>query len=56
MIGTTFANFTVLEKINRAGMADIYLVTDKLDQQVWLHQRAPFDEGRRGAPVWSTPA
>jgi len=28
MIGTTFANFSVVERVNRGGMADIYLVRD----------------------------
>ncbi len=41
MIGTTFANFTVLEKINRGGMADIYLVTDKLGQRLVLRVLLP---------------
>jgi len=29
MLGTTFANYTVVERINRGGMADIYLATDR---------------------------
>jgi serine/threonine protein kinase len=33
MIGTTFEDFTILEKINRGGMADIYLATDRWQQQ-----------------------
>jgi eukaryotic-like serine/threonine-protein kinase len=41
MIGTTFANYTVLEKINRGGMADIYLVADKLDQHLILRVLLP---------------
>ena len=36
MIGSTFANFTVLDKINQGGMASIYLVTDKQDQRLVL--------------------
>jgi len=55
MIGTTFANFTVLEKINRGGMADIYLVTDKLDQRLVLRVLLPefrFSWGRKRQFKW----
>ena len=41
MIGSTFANFTVLEKINRGGMADIFLVSDKQDQRFILRVLLP---------------
>jgi serine/threonine protein kinase len=36
MIGSTFANFTILDKINQGGMASIYLVTDKQGQRLVL--------------------
>jgi len=36
MIGSTFANFTVLDKINQGGMASIYLAEDKQGQRVVL--------------------
>lgn len=36
MIGSTFANFTVLDKINQGGMASIYLVADKQGQRLVL--------------------
>ena len=55
MIGSTFANFTVLEKINRGGMADIYLVTDKLDQRLVLRVLLPefrFSWGRKRQFKW----
>lgn len=41
MIGTTFANFTILEKINRGGMADIYLASDRADQRYVLRVLLP---------------
>ena len=36
LVGTTFANFTIVEKINRGGMADIYLATDRAGDRVCL--------------------
>jgi len=36
MIGSTFANFTVLDKINQGGMASIYLAEDKQGHRVVL--------------------
>src|ERR1039458_5207543 len=33
MIGSTFANYTVLDKINNGGMATIYLVSDRQGQR-----------------------
>jgi serine/threonine-protein kinase len=36
LVGTTFANFTILEKINRGGMADIYLAADRSGQRFIL--------------------
>lgn len=36
MIGSTFANFQVLEKIGQGGTADIYLVTDDLGRRFAL--------------------
>jgi eukaryotic-like serine/threonine-protein kinase len=36
MIGSTFANFTVLDKINQGGMASIYLAEDKQGQRIVL--------------------
>lgn len=36
MIGTTFANFNVLEKIGQGGTADIYLATDRLGHRYTL--------------------
>lgn len=41
LIGTTFAGFTVLEKINRGGMADIYLATDRDGQRFVLRLLLP---------------
>jgi serine/threonine protein kinase len=41
MIGTTFANFSILEKINRGGMADIYLVADRNGQRFTLRVLLP---------------
>ena len=41
MIGTTFDNFNVLEKINRGGMADIYLATDRSGQRLILRVLLP---------------
>lgn len=36
MIGSTFANFSVLERIGQGGTADIYLATDRLGQRFAL--------------------
>jgi serine/threonine-protein kinase len=36
MLGTTFASYSVHERINRGGMADIYLVTDRNEQKFIL--------------------
>ena len=36
MIGTTFANFNVLEKIGQGGTADLYLATDRLGHRYTL--------------------
>jgi serine/threonine protein kinase len=33
MLGTTFAGYTILERINRGGMADIYLAADQSGQR-----------------------
>lgn len=41
MIGTTFAGFTVLDRINRGGMADIYLVQDAAGQKHTLRVLLP---------------
>jgi serine/threonine protein kinase len=41
MIGTTFASFSILEKINRGGMADIYLVADRQGQRFTLRVLLP---------------
>lgn len=41
MIGTTFANFNVLEKINQGGMADVYLVTDQQGERFILRVLLP---------------
>ena len=41
MIGSTFANYTVLEKINNGGMATIYLVTDRQGQRLILRMLLP---------------
>ncbi len=48
MIGSTFAGFTVLERINHGGMADIYLVADSRDQRFILRVMLPeFREDRK---------
>lgn len=36
LVGTTFAHFNILEKVNRGGMADIYLVTDRTGERLVL--------------------
>ena len=36
LVGTTFANYNIIEKLNRGGMADIYLVTDRLGERYVL--------------------
>jgi serine/threonine-protein kinase len=41
MIWTNFANYTVLERLNRGGMADIYLATDRQGQKVVLRILLP---------------
>lgn len=41
LIGTTFAGFTVLEKVNRGGMADIYLAVDRAGQRFALRLLLP---------------
>ena len=41
MVGTTFADFNVLERINRGGMADIYLVTDRDGHRLILRVLLP---------------
>ena len=41
MIGTTFANFNVLEKINQGGMADVYLATDRQGERFILRVLLP---------------
>jgi serine/threonine-protein kinase len=41
MIGSTFADFTVLDKINHGGMATIYLVADRQGQQLILRMLLP---------------
>lgn len=41
MVGTTFANYTILEKINRGGMADIYLAVDRNNQKFILRVLLP---------------
>jgi serine/threonine-protein kinase len=52
MIGTTFADYSILEKINRGGMADIYLATDRAGNRYTLrvllpHLRFHWREVRR---------
>jgi serine/threonine-protein kinase len=49
MIGTTFAGFTVHERVNRGGTADIYMVTDRNDRPFALRVLLPgyrFSWGR----------
>lgn len=41
MIGSTFADFTVLDKINHGGMATIYLVADRQGQRLILRMLLP---------------
>ena len=41
MIGTTFANFNVLEKVNQGGMADVYLVTNQQGEKFILRVLLP---------------
>jgi serine/threonine-protein kinase len=41
MIGTTFANFDVLEKVGQGGMADIYLVADRTGGRFTLRVLLP---------------
>jgi serine/threonine protein kinase len=41
MLGTTFANYTVHERINRGGMADIYLATDRNGEKFILRMLLP---------------
>ena len=41
MIGSTFANYTVLDKINNGGMATIYLVSDRQGQRLVLRMLLP---------------
>jgi serine/threonine protein kinase len=41
MIGSTFADFTVLDKINHGGMATIYLVADRQGQKLILRMLLP---------------
>ncbi|HTS19454.1 MAG TPA: serine/threonine-protein kinase [Verrucomicrobiae bacterium] len=41
MIGSTFADFTVLDKINKGGMATIYLVADRQGQRLILRMLLP---------------
>ena len=41
MIGSTFANYTVLDKINNGGMATIYLVEDRQGQRLVLRMLLP---------------
>lgn len=41
MLGTTFASYSVHERINRGGMADIYLVTDRNEQKFVLRLLLP---------------
>ncbi len=41
MIGSTFADFTVLDKINHGGMATIFLVADRQGQRLILRMLLP---------------
>jgi eukaryotic-like serine/threonine-protein kinase len=41
MLGTTFAGYSVLERINGGGMADIYLVTDRTGHKFVLRVLLP---------------
>lgn len=41
LIGTTFAGYTVLERINRGGMSDIFLATDRASQRFVLRMLLP---------------
>ena len=41
MLGTTFASYSVVERINRGGMADIYLAADRAGQKVVLRVLLP---------------
>jgi serine/threonine-protein kinase len=41
MIGSTFADYTVLDKINKGGMATIYLVADRQGQRLILRMLLP---------------
>lgn len=55
MIGTTFANFTVLERINRGGMADIFSSTDPAGNRFTLRVMLPeyhFNWGRISRFKW----
>ena len=41
MVGTTFANYTVVQRLNHGGMADVYLVTDNQDRRFALRVLLP---------------
>ena len=41
MVGTTFANYTVVQRLNHGGMADVYLVTDSQDRRFALRVLLP---------------
>ena len=41
MLGSTFANYTVLERLNHGGMADVYLVADAQERRVALRILLP---------------
>src|SRR5258706_1473527 len=48
LIGSTFVGFTVLEKINRGGMADICLAVDRAGQRYALRLLLPEFSGNWG--------
>ena len=41
MVGTTFANYTVVERLNHGGMADVFLIADAKDQRFALRVLLP---------------
>jgi eukaryotic-like serine/threonine-protein kinase len=48
LVGTTYATYSVLEKLSRGGMADIYLATDETGQKYILRVLLPeFHDNRK---------
>ena len=41
MVGTTFANYSVIERLNRGGMSDVFLVADAKDRRFALRVLLP---------------